>query len=190
MIDQLPFAGRSILAIVYGAGDQPDPMLAALADRLQGLGLHLSGLVQRTADALPESRCNMLVELLPGGVQMPISEKRGTGARGCRLDQGLLVEALSAAEAGLDAWTDLLILNRFGKVEAEGGGGRSLIARAVELGVPVLVAVPWRNISAFRAFAGDLAAEVGLADFAAALPDPARGQSSDRDSIPNPGSIA
>ena len=190
MIDQLPFAGRSILAIVYGAGDQPDGMLAALADQLQGLGLHLSGLVQRTADAMPENRCNMLVELLPRGERMPISENRGPGARGCRLDQGLLVEALSAAEAGLDAGTDLLILNRFGKVEAEGGGGRSLIVRAVELGVPVLVAVPWRNIAAFRAFAGDLAAEVGLLEFAAGLPGATCSQPSDRETTPNPGSFA
>jgi hypothetical protein len=190
MIDQLPFAGRSILAIVYGTGDEPDLLLAALSDRLQGLDHRLSGLVQRTADRSLESRCNMLVELLPSGERLPISENRGRGARGCRLDYGQLVDALSAAEAGLDAGTDLMILNRFGKVEAEGSGGRALIARAVELGVPVLVAVPWRNIAAFRAFAGDLAAEVGLADFVAGLPEAARSQLLDRETAPKLGSIA
>jgi hypothetical protein len=159
MIAGLPFAGRPILALVYGAGELPDPLLVALADRCRAAGLRLAGLVQRSVDAPAGSRCNMLVELLPGGERLAISEDRGAGARGCRLDHSLLVEALAAAEAGLCEQTDLLILNRFGKVEAEGGGGRAMIAHAVELGVPVLVAVPWRNIAAFRAFAGDLATE-------------------------------
>lgn len=175
-----PFGDRPILALVYGAGEAPDPLLAALADRWQGEGLRLAGLVQRTPEEPAGSRCNMVVELLPGGKRLPISENRGSGARGCRLDQGLLVEALSAAESCLDTGTDLLILNRFGKVEADGGGGRAMIARAVELGVPVLVAVPWRNVAAFRAFAGDLVTEVRLGAFAAGLPEANRGDLADR----------
>jgi hypothetical protein len=49
------------------------------------------------------------------------------------------VEALLAA--AINDTVDLLILNKFGKTEAEGGGLRSALARAIELGVPVLTAV-------------------------------------------------
>ena len=101
---------------------------------------------------------NWLASLLDHAVQAPaIAEGRAPG---------LLMEALAGAEAMLEGGADLLILNRFGKVEAEGGGGRALLARAVELGVPAVVAVPWRNIGAFRAFAGDLAEEIGPEAFA------------------------
>lgn len=165
----LPFRDRPVLAIPYGAADRPDPLLAALADRCRATGARVAGLVQRGPSAWPADRCNMLVEVLPTGERLPISEDRGAGARGCRLDHGLLTAALASAGAELDAGAELMILNRFGKVEADGGGGRWLIARAVELGVPVVLAVPWRNIAAFRAFAGELATEWPIACFADAL---------------------
>jgi len=54
----------------------------------------------------------------------------------------------------------LLVVNKFGKIEADGGGLREAIADAVALGIPVLVGVPLRNIESWRAFAGGLAAEL------------------------------
>src|SRR5690606_37497974 len=57
---------------------------------------------------------------------------------------------------------DLVVVNKFGKTECEGGGCRSLIAEAVERRVPVLVAVPYGNLDGWRHFAGDLAAEYSL----------------------------
>lgn len=154
-----------ILAIVYGAGEEADPILARLADWLQVRGFSVVGLVQRNPEVPGGSRCNMEVEILPGGERLLISEDRGSGARGCRLDPGLLLGALAQAQARLDAGADLLILNRFGKLEAEGSGGRDLMTDAVAQAVPVVVAVPWRNIDAFRSFAGDFAAEMPLLAF-------------------------
>jgi molybdopterin molybdotransferase len=154
-----------ILAIVYGAGEEADPVLARFADRLQACGVDAVGIVQRNPEVPGRTRCNMEVEILPAGERLLISEDRGAGARGCRLDPGLLLAALAQARAQLDAGADILILNRFGKLEAEGGGGRDLIAVAVAQAVPVLVAVPWRNIDAFRAFAGAFASEMPIAAF-------------------------
>ena len=54
----------------------------------------------------------------------------------------------------------LLIVNKFGKIEADGGGLRGAIAEAVDLGIPVLVGVPARNLDRWRAFAGPLAVEL------------------------------
>lgn len=154
-----------ILAVTYGIGDEVDAVLARLADRLQAAGIDAAGMVQRNGQVPGHSRCNMEVEILPGGERLLISDDRGAGARGCRLDPGMLLAALGEAQVRLDAGADVLILNRFGKMEAEGGGGRDLIAAAVAQAVPVVVAVPWRNIDAFRAFAGDLAAEMPIAEF-------------------------
>jgi hypothetical protein len=62
----------------------------------------------------------------------------------------------------LSSQTDLLVLCKFGKTEVEGGGFRSLIAKALELSVPVLVGVPLINLTPFREFSADLAREVDL----------------------------
>ena len=51
------------------------------------------------------------------------------------------------------------MLNKFGKVEADGGGLVDPIAAAIDLGIPVIIGVPVRNLAAWRTFAGELAVE-------------------------------
>jgi hypothetical protein len=142
-----------------------DLLLIQWSERVAGTGRVLVGLLQRAPVEAGRPRCAIEVEILPDHTRMRLSEDRGPGARGCRLDQGRLIEALAMAETELPG-ADVLVLNRFGKVEAEGGGGRDLIAAAMTQQIPVVVAVPWRNISAFRAFAAGLAQEVTLASLA------------------------
>ncbi|RUV86684.1 DUF2478 domain-containing protein, partial [Mesorhizobium sp. M1A.F.Ca.IN.022.07.1.1] len=54
------------------------------------------------------------------------------------------------------------VLGKFGKTEAEGGGFRALIAKALELSVPVLIGVPVINLVPFREYSADLAHEIEL----------------------------
>ena len=61
----------------------------------------------------------------------------------------------------LDADPDLLILNKFGKVEAEGRGLLDLVAMAVDRGIPVVIGVPIRNLAPWRDFAGGMSVEFG-----------------------------
>ncbi len=63
-------------------------------------------------------------------------------------------------EAELETCPDLLVLNRFGRGESEGRGFRDLIARALEMGVPVLTAVRPTYGGAWAAFGGDLACDL------------------------------
>ena len=63
---------------------------------------------------------------------------------------------VGASASGLEAGTDLLIVNRFGKREAEGRGFRAVIEQAVTSGVPVLVAVSAANLDSWNAFADAL----------------------------------
>src|SRR6478672_3985389 len=54
----------------------------------------------------------------------------------------------------------LLIVNKFGKIEADGGGLREAISDAVYLGIPVLVGVPMRNLDRWRALAGSFSVDL------------------------------
>jgi nucleoside-triphosphatase THEP1 len=153
-----------IVAILYSDGREVDPVIRRIADRLQAEGWSCAGFVQRELPRPDRSRCDMILEDLVTGVSVVISQDRGPGARGCRLDLSELLRAATLVRAALAEGPDLLIVNKFGKSEGEGGGFRPLIAEAVERGVPVLVAVPWRNIDSWRRFAADLATEHELAD--------------------------
>ena len=97
------------------------------------------------------------VLVLPDGPKISISQGLGTQARGCRLDVGALEKAVGLARAEFDKGADLLIVNKFGKHEAEGRGFRELIADALAADIPVLVGLNALNQQAFDQFVGDMA---------------------------------
>lgn len=141
--------------IPYSSGFHIDRFMADTASRLKARGLRLGGVVQHN-DGACESGCfSMALEDLASGVRYPISENRGAGATGCRLDAGGLAAAGGAVGAALAGETDLIIVNKFGRQEVLGQGFRQEIAAALLVGVPVLIAVRQDVLPAFRDFAGE-----------------------------------
>jgi hypothetical protein len=151
-----------IAALVYADGIYPDRAIARAIEPLRDRGIALAGAIQiETADLPGRHPCDMLLEDLASGEVVAIAEERGKEARGCRLDVGILTEMAEAVASSLRAdGPRLLVINKFGKIEADGGGLREAIAEAVALGIPVLVGVPARNLDRWRAFAGPLAVEL------------------------------
>lgn len=153
-----------ITALVYTDSARVAVMLRRLAAAAVAAGASVQGYVQHDVAIPGRSRCDMVLENIATGSRLSISEDRGPGARGCQLDADCLAAAIVDLQTGLSATTELLVLNKFGKSEVEGGGFRPLIAEALDLGIPVILGVPWRNIEPWRAFVGDLCREVRLDD--------------------------
>lgn len=153
---------RLIAALVYADGLYPDRAIARAIEPLRDRGIALAGAIQiETANLPGRHPCDMLLEDLASGDIVAIAEHRGREARGCRLDVGILTEMAEAVANGLQADAPrLLVVNKFGKIEADGGGLRGAIAEAVDRGIPVLVGVPARNLDRWRAFVGPLAVEL------------------------------
>lgn len=145
-------------AAVYaeGEGHRVDALLAEVARGLRLQGLRVSGAIQHNTDGGDRCRCDMILEDLSSGRLVEISERRGPEARGCRLDSFALEDAVGSVIASLEQQPDILILNRFGKREAEGHGFRGAIENAMARGIPVLIAVSRSNLSAWKAFAASL----------------------------------
>lgn len=155
-------ADHALTALVYTDSAQAEATLAALADYLHAHDLTLAGLIQRALDRPASARCDMALEDLATGARTSIADDRGPGAAGCALDVDALLGALMRAQAALDTPTDLLLVNKFGKMEAEGGGFRPLIVAALERGIPAIVAVPARNLAAWELFADDISVSLPL----------------------------
>ncbi len=158
-MDSIP----QITALIYTDSCAADRKLRALALELMERGCRLAGLVQHNRTRPGRSRCDMVLEELAFGDLVAISQDRGPHARGCALDAGQLLAAMELVRAQIAMRPDLVILNKFGKTEAEGGGFREIIAEVVSAGLPLVIAVPWRNIESWRAFAGEYAREITLA---------------------------
>jgi hypothetical protein len=131
-----------------------DRVLTEAAARLQAEGLALAGAVQVITERSGRHLCDMDVRVLPDGPLIRISQNLGLEARGCRLDPGALEAAVAEVSSRLDG-AEAVILNKFGKHEAEGRGFRATIAEAVMRGLPVVVGLNGLNLGAFEAFAGD-----------------------------------
>lgn len=137
-----------------------DAALCELAGRLTAQGVALAGTVQINTIPDPGRPCDMDLRILrDDGPAVRITQSLGPGASGCRLDTGALAAAAGRALAQLpDA--RLVIVNKFGKQEALGGGLRDVFAAAVSRGIPVITSVAPEYVRDFRSFAGDLAEQV------------------------------
>jgi hypothetical protein len=150
-------ANQPLTALIYDQQAEVEDALRDIAAQARGRGLTLGGVLPEAAPSRG-GRCDMLLRDLFANEAIQISEDRGALARGCRLDRDGLARACALILANLPA-CDLVLLNKFGRAEAEGGGFRTVIGDALTLGVPVIIGVPRRNLADWRAFAGDLAHE-------------------------------
>ena len=154
-----------------GRGDT-DLILRKLATDLAARGLRCCGIVQINSERADSGPCDMDVQVLPDGAVLRISQDLGPSARGCRLDPAALETAVGLVTASLGRGADVLVVNKFGKHEAEGRGFRAVIAEALALGMPVIVGVNGLNLASFQTFAGGLASPLppdsdALADWVA-----------------------
>ncbi|MDT1060884.1 DUF2478 domain-containing protein [Paracoccus sp. CPCC 101403] len=133
-----------------------DALLMQVVTGLEAEGLQLAGTVQSNIERPDRPRCDMDLRLLPDGPTVRISVDRGAEARGCRLDADALEQSVVWTTRALDR-AEFLVVNKFGKQEAEGRGLAPTIAEALDRGLPVLVGVNGLNLPPFLEFSGGLA---------------------------------
>ena len=158
-----------IARITSDKSGEIDYLLAEAGKRLMASGHAVSGLIKEASYVSAfENGCDMKVRVLPDGPVIKITQSLGKGSGSCRLDSSAIAEAVSLVESGPFEQADLFILNKFGPQETAGRGFCSVIGRAMERDIPVLVGVSSINLAAFETFAGGLAEELP-ADLSAIL---------------------
>jgi hypothetical protein len=150
-----------LAAIVYQNEAYPRAVFTEIVALGRARRATMAGVLQHPASTDPARRCDVALEDLMSGERTSLFEDRGRGARGCRLDLAALAHVAARIEQSFARDPTLLLVNKFGKAEAEGGGLLDIIAAAVDRDIPVIVGVPERNLEAWRNFAGSLAVEFG-----------------------------
>lgn len=141
-----------------GRGDT-DLLLHQVAQSVIKAGYRPAGTVQINTERPDVGPCDMDVLVLPGGPTLRISQSLGREARGCRLDPEALETAVGLVQTCLPE-SDCLIVNKFGKHEAEGRGFRAVIGEALALELPILVGLNELNADAFMEFSGGIAQKI------------------------------
>ena len=134
-----------------------DLLLAAVATELAESGFSVCGTVQINSDRDDCTGCDMDVRVLPHGPTIRISQSLGKESKGCRLDPSALELAVGHTKENLATGADVLIINKFGKHEAQGRGFREVIAEALSQDIPVIVGLNQLNEQAFKDFTSEVA---------------------------------
>jgi len=96
-----------------------------------------------------------LLSLADGG-KFEIYQELGSAAGACRLDAAGVVTACEAIERDIAAGCDLVVLNKFGKVEMERSGLAAAFAAAIEARIPVVTSVSPKMMEHWERFAAPM----------------------------------
>jgi hypothetical protein len=141
------------IAVVQGPGPVVQELFRTLAARWQPAA-RVAGAIAED-HGLPDRACSAgYLRSLRDGARYPIFLDLGRGSEACHLAGDGALMAAAAVRKDIETGCDLVILSKFGKLEAGGGGLREAFAAAIEAGVPVLTtvarsqAVPWESFAA------------------------------------------
>lgn len=146
-----------LAAIRFEKDGNVDALLNDVVATLRMRGLTLTGVVQTRGAVHGACHCaDMDLISLSNGQVYRISQPLGEGSRGCRLNPEGLADCSAALELEIAKKPDLLILNRFGKGEAEGRGFRDIMGQALLAGIPVLTALRDTYAAEWQEFSGEM----------------------------------
>lgn len=158
-------AQTDLAALVYTEDQNPDEVLLTFCEALKRTGFRPVGLVQHGhCHGEPPDLSALLIHT---NEQVPLFQDLGSCAQGCRLDVGQLLTAGARVATAIDHGADLVVINRFGRLEREGKGLSFLIEMAMSFGVPTVIAVPAARFMDWVKFSGGMS--VKLACDAASL---------------------
>jgi hypothetical protein len=149
-----------LAAILFERDEAPDEALIAFVGGVIASGARIAGLVQERAEDDLCGLHDVRVRDLTSGEVLPIMQDLGAGSTGCSVDPVAIAAAARLLERALATNPDLLVVNRFGRLESEGGGMLDEIGRAFAEGVAMIVCVPARYRDAWNGFAAGLDAQL------------------------------
>ena len=145
-----------LAAIVFDRDDDPDTPLREFVEGAARCGARVAGLIQEREPGCEGEPHDIRVRNLTTGERLNIMQDLGRAAEGCRVDPRAIAVAAQQLAGALAGRPDLIVANRFGKLESEGDGMIAEIGAAVAEDVPLIVCVPSRFVAAWDAFAGGL----------------------------------
>lgn len=151
-----PEPASRLAAIVFDRDEDADLVVSDFITSLATRGVRVEGLVQRPGAAERDLR----VADISTGESLPIMQELGAEAEGCAVDPAAIATAARMLDAARARKPDLLVVNRFGRLESEGGGMLAEIGAAATEGTALLICVPLRYRDAWNAFAAGLDAQL------------------------------
>ena len=139
------------IAVLQGAsGAAIQEALRRFVDRWT-TSCRLVGVIEKTTQA---ARISTQLQSIADGRIFPLLQDLGSGSSGCALDAMGPIQAGEMVKHQITAGCDLVVLSKFGKLEAENGSGLlPAFVSAFKHNVPVLTTVSPKHEAAWTSFA-------------------------------------
>jgi Protein of unknown function (DUF2478) len=149
------FASEPLIGAVRGAATADiQKLLAAFADRRRQEGFRVAGAIEVPAPA-DACLCGPLaLKDIASGALFPVTLDLGPGSAACKLNSAGLSEACQSVLKAISEGAGLVVLSKFGKVEAEGGGFLDAFNAAAGAGIPCITGVAPSYAAPFLRYAG------------------------------------
>lgn len=152
----------SVAAIVYSPGSRIEEFFAQVAARLKQRGIVVAGLLQHSMRSGGEDRCVFEMEDLWSGQRHSISQDLGPGSDACSIDHAAIAAASAVLRRAIEARPDVVLVNKFGALEASGEGLRAEMTQVVAAGLPLLTTVNVEQLQAWHDYAGGEGSELPM----------------------------
>jgi len=146
-------------AVLHNGKGQADAPLLEFIQRLRKSGRIVRGLAP--GPQVDRSDCTArTLRDIEDGTLYPISQNLGKESQACCLDTSALIQAGQVLRRALHGGADLIIVNRFGILEADGEGFSAEMLELMSRGLPMLTVVSPPYLQAWRTFTGGMATEL------------------------------
>jgi hypothetical protein len=144
------------IAVVQGASNATIQDMFHTLVRRWTASARLAGVLAETHGLADRSCSAGYLTSVRGGERFPIFQDLGPGSTECHLDGGGMLVATESVRRDIEAGCDLVLLNKFGKLEVANAGLADAFRAAIEADVPVLTSVSPAHMTAWSAFAAPL----------------------------------
>lgn len=141
-------------AILDDGGADSDSRLLSFAIQQRQAGLHVRGLTMRRSAGADGCKDDMVLVDITTQDEYLVSQPLGKDARACRADTQGFAHASQVLREALVQAPDLVICNRFGGLESEGGGFAAELLDIMANGLPLLTMVSPARLDAWLRFSG------------------------------------
>lgn len=155
-----------IAALVHESAEHADEFLYAFIQDLQSQNKNILGVIQAHPEVSYAYGSQMGIVDLSTGAYISIAQDLGKHNTSCCIDAEAISNSSRILQAARMQAPDLIIVNRFGKLEAEGSGFADEMLEIMSENTPLLTVVAERFLPMWREFTGGLATEI-LPDSAA-----------------------
>lgn len=147
-------AGPRAAAILDDGSVDADALLASIVSAQRRAGRRVRGLLMTYPDGPQTCAAAMVLVDVETREEYLVSQPLGADSQACRADTQGFARASVVLRRAADEQPDLVISNRFGGLEAGGGGFCSELLELMSRDVPVLTVVSPRHLQAWEQFTG------------------------------------